>query len=189
MASFESVYWVLPEGIPRRSRERLAALGAEAFPPHTPPAACATWCLNHPHAHDAAITLLRTLHQGGVELMVQRIGTASQTLRVRDPRRMLTLERRQEVHGLEDDLITLLRFGPVSELTAEEFARSASVARFVVDGREILVAADNVDPCHPALVAAQGRRVYTAREILACSFKKIAKDLPQQEVTQQRRVS
>ena len=167
MASFESVYWALPEGIPRVSRERLAALAVDMFPLDVAASDCAAWCLCHPHAHDDAIRLLRAVHRLGGELAVQGMGTGREAVVVRDPGKRASASLRQEVQGIAPDMITLLRFGPAWEKTPQEFARCGGVARVPLDGREVLVAADNADPCHPALVEASEGSVFRVQTLPA----------------------
>ena len=183
MASFEGIYWALPDEIPPRSRERLAYLAVEMFPPAAASSDCAVWCLSHPHAHDAAVRLLRAVHGEGAELTVRKPGTAQEAVVVRDPKKRVSTEQRRQIQDIAPDMITLLRFGPAWELTLGEFDRSASVARVPLDGREVLVAANNADPCHPVLVEAEKGSVFWVQTLPAAGrtyFARLGEELKEE---------
>ena len=183
MASFETVYWALPDSMPRASRERLAALAVETFPPDVAPEECTAWCLHHPHAHDAAIRLLRAVHRVGGELGVVQPDTSREAIVVRDPDKRVSAAMRREVQDIAPDMITLLRFGPAWELTLVEFARCGGVCRLPLGEREVLVAANNADPCHPALVEAEAGSVFRVQTLPAAGrayFARLGEELKEE---------
>lgn len=144
MASFEGIYWALPQILPRAKREHLADVAAGVLPISLGAYECAEWCLSHLNPHEEATALLRELHAVGIELSVTADENGSDDLAARDPRKALTPALRERLTAHEADLIALLRIGPVAEMTWREFARSGRIARFLTAGGEVfVVAADN----------------------------------------------
>lgn len=127
MASFEAIYWALPDVLPQPRREKLAGLAWKGFPPSASASECAEWCLCHPEAYGAALALLRGLHTLGVEVATaagpEEVSALMSALIVRDPHKALTPAYRERLMACRSDMIALLRFGPAWELTPRELTR------------------------------------------------------------------